>query len=50
MATPIWLRKATSHSSTPPSNAPPAAATVLPLRVARKLAVNPQTDIWSTGQ
>ena len=50
IATPIWLRSATSHSSTPPSSVAPASAAVLPMRLARKLAVNPQMHICSTGQ
>ena len=35
IATPIWLRSATSHSSTPPSSVPAATATGLPMRAAR---------------
>ena len=50
IATPIWLRSATSHSSTPPSSAP-AAITAGPVdRPTRKLAVKPQMHICSTGQ
>ena len=50
IATPIWLRSATSHSSTPPSNVAPASAAGLPMRDARKLAVKPQMHICRTGQ
>ena len=50
IATPIWLRSATSHSSTPPSSVAPASTPALPIRAARKLAVKPQMHICSTGQ
>ncbi len=50
IATPIWLRRATSHSNTPPSSAPPATATGAPARPARKEAVKPQISICNAGQ
>ena len=50
IATPIWLRSAISHSSTPPSSMPAATAPALPARLAKKLAVKPQMHIVSVGQ
>ena len=50
IATPIWLRSATSHSSTPPSSVAGREPPRLPMRLARKLAVKPQMHICSIGQ
>ncbi len=44
------MRSATSHSSTPPSSALAAITPGLPIRAAKKLAVNPQMHSDSVGQ
>ena len=50
IATPIWLRRVISHSSTPPSSMPEITAPALPTRLAKKLAVKPQMHRVSVGQ
>ncbi len=55
IATPIWLRIATSHSSTPASSAVAVITSPLPCslptaRLVKKRAVKPQMHICRIGQ
>ena len=50
IATPIWLRSATSQSRTPPSSMPMVTIAAPVPRAAKKLAVKPQMHICRVGQ
>ena len=50
IVTPIWLRRHTSQSNTPPNSAETVTAAPVPKRRVRNVAVKPQMHMPNTGQ